>query len=138
GQTVQVWYSSVGEVLRLRSGRLAGVVGTPVEWRAAAWSAELPSWPVAVAAAGPWHYERTHDEMPSYRLGVKDELRLQRLQAAPGKTALVGIAPAGLAWFEEASVGGSGFPARYAPLDAVAGSPPEPVYGEQCLSAAMC
>lgn len=138
GQTVQVWYSSMGEVLRLRNGRLAGVVGTPVEWRAATWSAEVPPWSAAMAAAGPWEYVRTHDEMPSYRLGMNDHLRLQRLQVAPGKTALAGIGPESLTWFEESSIEGAGFPARYGVPAVASGGDAEPVYGEQCLSAAMC
>ncbi|RZI83766.1 MAG: hypothetical protein EOP38_11440 [Rubrivivax sp.] len=134
GAPVQVWYSAMGEVLRLQQGRLKGLTGAPVEWRTVTWPGGLPAWPEVLShgADGP-AYRRQRDEMPGYRLDLRDTLRLQPVPA-PGGTELTGVPAASLRWFQETPSDGALPPARYA-VDAETA---EPVYGEQCLNADLC
>lgn len=137
----ETWYSASGEVLRLREGRIAEILGTVVEWRdvrLVGW----PGWDAALAAgvAG-IDWTRHRDVMPGYRYRVNDALQLRSL-APPSRTQLQRIAPSSLRWFEESRIG----PAR----DAIEALPParyalgvfngraSVVYGEQCLRADFC
>jgi len=90
--------------------------------------------------------------MPGYRFGVKDALSL-RVVEAPGRSALQGLDPQRLTWFEERVESGtgawlSGIVGGSAGVDAVlpaaryavdfSGSKETVVYGEQCLAAELC
>lgn len=132
GPPLQVWYSAVGEVLRLRDGRLAGLVGAPVEWRAVSWPAGVPAWGLVAVSAQLVSYERRRDEMPGYRLDVAERLSLTRLSGPPRGIQLEGVAAADLLWFEESAVDGRSAPARYGVRHN------EVIYGEQCLSDELC
>ena len=146
---IDVWYSAEREVLRLQNGRLVGAVGLTTEWRNVRLPI-LPSWSAVAHAGRAIAWTRTRDVMPGYRFGVKDELSL-RVIAAPRGSALQGLNPRGLTWFEERDESGargglSGVlgdradaalpPARYA-VD-FAGGKETVVYGEQCLAADLC
>lgn len=132
---VEVWYSGSGEVLRLRHGRLAGLVGTPTEWRDVRWPQGVPAWQAALQQSPPV-YGRVVDQMPGYRLDAAQSLRIEAL-ATPGNTAWSGTMPADLRWFRESVVSGAAYsPARYAVRMGAQG--PEPVYGEQCIAADLC
>jgi hypothetical protein len=83
--------------------------------------------------------------MPGYRTGVRDELVLRAVEP-PRRSALVGIDPATLRWFEE-TLRARGFsllrssaevlpPARYA-VD-FSKDQPLVLYGEQCLARDLC
>lgn len=135
GEPVEVWYTSQREVVRLRGGRLVGVVGLSQEWRNVTF-AKLPDWH-ELARIGTYKWTRSRDIMPGYRYGVVDQLTLKR-QDPPRTSALTGVSPERLAWFEEtletASVRNALPPARYAvDLDRNL-----VVYGEQCISPAVC
>ncbi len=148
---IEVWYSAEREVLRLQNGRLVGAVGLTTEWRNVALP-DLPSWAVAARTDQAFRWTRTRDVMPGYRFGVKDELSL-RVIAAPERSALQGVNPRHLTWFEERAESGSfaGLqaalgngvgadaalpPARYA-VD-LRGAQEIVVYGEQCLAPVLC
>ena len=146
---IEVWYSAEREVLRLQNGRLVGAVGLTTEWRNVRFPA-LPSWSAVAHAGRAISWTRTRDVMPGYRFGVKDRLSL-RVIAAPRDSALRGLDPERLTWFEERDLseprgGLSGIfgdaddaplpPARYA-VD-FAGGKETVVYGEQCLAADLC
>ncbi|MFY9479092.1 MAG: YjbF family lipoprotein [Aquabacterium sp.] len=133
---VEVWYSGSGEVLRLRHGRLAGLVGTPAEWRDVRWPQGVPAWQAALQQTPP-PYERVLDQMPGYRLGAAQSLQIEAL-ATPRDTAWAGNVPADLRWFRESVVSGAGAypPARYAVKLGPQGA--QPVYGEQCIAADLC
>jgi hypothetical protein len=136
GPPVQIWYSAVGEVLRLQDGRLKGLTGTPVEWRAVSWPTGVPGWKALVAGqtiSAATLYERLRDEMPGYRLNVRDQLRLQPV-APPANTELTGLAPGALTWFEEWPADALLPPARYGLRPDTA----EVIYGEQCLHLSLC
>ena len=148
---IEVWYSAEREVLRLQHGRLVGAVGLTTEWRDVSLP-ELPSWSVAARANQAYLWTRTRDVMPGYRFGVKDALSL-RVVSEPKRSALQGLDPQRLTWFEERAESGSvaGLsavfgnsstvdiplpPARYA-VD-LQGGRETVVYGEQCLAAELC
>ena len=148
---IEVWYSAEREVLRLQNGRLVGAVGLTTEWRNVVLP-ELPSWSAAARGDQAIRWTRTRDVMPGYRFGVKDELSLRAIEAPP-RSALQGLDPRRLTWFEERDepepgarrtgiLGGSAGvdaalpPARYA-VD-LQGGWETVVYGEQCLAAKLC
>ena len=79
---IEVWYSSGREVLRLQNGRLAGISGLPVEWRAVRLP-DLPPWSSLAAAGKPFPWVRVRDVMPGYRYGVRDALTLGVAPAPP-------------------------------------------------------
>lgn len=97
----QVFYSAGRQVLRLHRGRVAGSYGLPVDWPAVAWT-ELPaSWRMADAEAV-W-YERTRDQSPSQRMGVREGITLRRT-TAPAHLDLPGVDRAQWqrwAWYSE-------------------------------------
>lgn len=146
---IEVWYSAEREVLRLQNGRLVGAVGLTTEWRNVSLP-ELPNWSKAASANSEIRWTRSRDVMPGYRFGVKDELSL-RVVEAPGRSALQGLDPQRLTWFEEQVEAGSRFSAVFgssAGVDAVlpaaryavdfSGGKEVVVYGEQCLAAELC
>lgn len=133
---IQVWYGADHQVLRLKNGRLFGVVGMVVEWRSVTLPT-LPSWSELVYRDQPFEWTRTRDVMPGYRLGVQDMLVLRRI-APPTKSELRKRDTAALIWFEESLSGAVEKlpPARYA-VDASDGEN-KIVYAEQCLSPDVC
>ena len=149
---IEVWYSAEREVLRLRNGRVVGAVGLTTEWRSVSMP-QLVSWSELARTAAPARWVRTRDVMPGYRYGVRDELLLS-LIPAPAKSALQGVDPQRLTWFEERlqSIAGDSVlarranpadpplaPARYAvDLRAAPDIADRVVYGEQCLAAELC
>lgn len=139
---VEVWYSAGREVLRLQNGRLVGTGGLTTDWVRVALP-ELPSWKSLANLADGLRWSRVRDVMPGYRFGVRDDLAL-RVIPAPEKSALRGVDPRALVWFEETLVllPETPYPefdlpsARYA-VDFREGEETV-VYGEQCLSADFC
>jgi group 4 capsule polysaccharide lipoprotein GfcB/YjbF len=132
---VEVWYSARREVLRLQNGRLVGAVGLPTEWRGVSLP-QLPAWSAVARGERPLRWVRVRDVMPGYRFGIRDALAVRAI-APPAKSALEGLDPQRLVWFEERlePPGADEFalpPARYA-VDAG-----EVVYGEQCLAPDFC
>ena len=136
------WFSADGEVLRLRDGRIVGTAGIITDWRAVE-VATLPSWRDLArnrGAAGPFKYQRTRDVMPDYAYGLRETVVVQPV-APPRQSALQGVDPDALRWFQESSM-----PER----DTVAALPPalfavefadgqeKVVYSEQCLSDRLC
>ena len=147
---VEVWYSARKEVLRIQNGRVIGAVGLPTEWRDVSLP-ELPAWSAMAGSGKSYQWVRKRDVMPGYRFGVRDALVL-RVVAPPTRSALQGLDPKSLTWFEERfqaeSPGGTltklvGMseertlpPARYA-VDLRDGVEIV-VYGEQCLAPELC
>ena len=140
---IEVYYSGTGEVLRLRDGRLIGLLGLATEWRHV--TDYAPAWTAVLNARESTVFARVRDVMPGYRSGVRDELVLRRI-SPPDQSALRALDPQGLTWFEE-RVRSRGFAlpgtssdtlpaARYA-LD-VSGPQPTVVYAEQCVASDLC
>jgi len=157
---IDTWYSSEGEVLRLQNGRIVGTAGLETDWRAVR-PVALPAWKDMAARAGVGYnqdrvgraavvenqdmvgraavlYSRERDEMPGYRYGIAERLRLYPVPV-PYNSKLVGLSPTSLRWFEEEVIGqpdglASG---RYA-LHTKEDGEPLVAYGEQCLSRTLC
>lgn len=136
---IEVWYSAERETLRLQNGRVVGMSGAATEWRQVRLPV-LPSWSELRDRNSTFGWTRVRDVMPGYRFNLRDELQLQPI-AVPARSALVGVDPASLYWFEETMASGAGVadplpPARYA-VQTVQGEAVV-VYGEQCLSVDFC
>lgn len=93
------WYSAHGELLVLDDGRLLEAYGLPVEWRGQRAPA-TPSWDTVAAANGAIAWSRIRDEMPAYRLGVRDEISSQRVAAPPEDAPVLPSANA-VTWVQE-------------------------------------
>jgi hypothetical protein len=142
---VAVYYSTPGEVLRLQNGRVVGASGLTVEWQKV--SVTSPSWRQAAESNTPSSVTRVRDVMPGYRVGVRDSLTL-RVIPAPARSALRGVDPNSLTWFEErlqtrglasrmlGSAESAWPPARYAVE--LADARETVVYAEQCLAPDLC
>lgn len=139
---IEVWYSRLGEVLRLQHGRIVATAGLETDWVAVR-TDRLPAWR-ELAARDRFSYRRERDEMPGYRFGITEELRLQRM-VAPRDSQLAGLHPRDLIWFEEIIVTSSQLlpepsasirpSARYAVR---ADNPDQVVYADQCLAPSLC
>ena len=130
---VEVWYSGDAQVFRLQNGRLGGSTGLKPEWRSVSLP-KFPAWSALAKQAEPLHWQRVRDVMPGYRFEVHDELALYPIPV-PAKSALVGVDPASLQWFEERTEPGS---AERLPAARYAVRGETVVYGEQCVSAHSC
>ncbi len=142
GRPIEVWLSADREVLRLQAGRLAGLIGTAIEWRRVMLPAQLPAWGVSPDKSA---FLRIRDEMPGYRIGLREQM--MRISIAPPQgTELRQLAPEALQWFEERAslvtedgepAGSAAAPvARYGVKQGAGLS--EVVYAEQCVSAEIC
>lgn len=125
----EFWYSAAGEVLRIENGRIAGIMGTPIEWRNVVLP-EFPSWKI-LEKEKTYRWERRMDIMPGYRYGVADELVLHAIAPRTGSD-LRDVDPSGLSWFEETS---SRLPKAFYAVDLKSG---EVIYAETCLSESFC
>jgi len=137
--TIEVWYSAEREVVRLQNGRLVGATGATTEWRNVVLP-DLPDWSKLASGATPFRWSRTRDVMPGYVYGVRDPLTLSIIPP-PEKSALQGLDPKGLTWFEERfaenALPNTALPAaRYAVM--LSGGEGIVVYGEQCLASQTC
>lgn len=130
---IQTWYSSEGEVLRLQNGRIVGTAGMSVDWRQVQHT-PFPVWAEIGNTEGV-SFERLRDEMPGYRYGIVESLRIRAI-APPSNAQLVGLPPEALQWYEERVVGHRQATGRYGVR--VQDGLMTVVYGEQCLAADFC
>ena len=148
---VEVWYSAEREVIRLQNGRVVGVVGLTPEWR----DVELhgaPSWLQLMNSDHSLKWTRIRDVMPGYLSRIVDNMASRSISTVR-TTALVGVLPRELKWFEDVrepdtTVGALALfstkfdkdqslpPARYGISDSDGNA--TVVYGEQCLSVSFC
>lgn len=132
---IEVWYSGLGEVLRLQNGRLVGASGLPVEWRRVTYSETPPDWN-SVSAAGV-QYARIRDEYPGYKLGLMDQVFSTHMKKPPDD--FLSDAPADVSWYQErySDAGGTSIPAAWFALGNYGGQKTI-VYSRQCLSVNVC
>jgi hypothetical protein len=133
---IEVYYSGQGEVLRLQNGRVVGASGLTTEWRKV--TIESPRWGTA-ATAPTAKVTRVRDVMPGYRAGIRDELVLRPVPT-PASSALRGVEPGSLKWFEEVpgrlADSAEALPAARYAVDLAAGE--RVIYAEQCLARDLC
>jgi hypothetical protein len=129
---VEVWYSALGEVLRLRDGRLVGAtMNMGTDWLSVSFK-QLPRWNQIGAQTV---FERDRDISPGYQYGIQEKMHIQPV-TQPKDSQLQLIQPSSLTWFEEFAEGPNALPAaRYAvSMNAI----PQVIYAEQCLSNDFC
>jgi hypothetical protein len=132
---IEVWYSGLGEVLRLQNGRLVGATGLAVEWRRVVYPDPPPAWQSVSPAEV--KFSRIRDEFPGYRIGLVDQVVLTSLQKRPIE--LPHDAPATADWYQEtySDASGSPMPAAWFALGHY-GDQKTIVYSRQCLSVKVC
>ena len=140
---VEAFYSRSGEMIRLQNGRILTALGFTTEWRKVEWP-RVPGWSTIAKGDAPASFVRVRDVMPGYRTGLREAVTLRRIDP-PDRSALRGVDPATLTWFEERvqpvdrGVSGSDEllpPARYGVE--IAGAAETVVYSEQCLAKDFC
>lgn len=133
--TIESWFSSQGEILRLQNGRILSSAGLELDWHAVRYTG-LPDW-IGVVNRNNAEFSRERDEMPGHRFGLVDRIALY-LVPAPKDAHLIGVDPTTLMWFEErANAGLAQLPSARYGLRLEAGNP-RVVYGEQCLTDRFC
>jgi hypothetical protein len=136
---IDLYYSGLGEILRIQNGRIVGALGLTTEWRRV--DVLAPQWRAAAAEAAGVRVIRTRDVMPGYVSDLREELVLRRV-AVPSSSALTAVDAGALTWFEErvsatqAAASQALPPARYA-VDLAKGGGTV-VYAEQCLAPDLC
>jgi len=106
---IEVWFSALSQVIKLQNGRIVGTHGLAVDWTAVRFDAAPPQWSTLTASQSSpvVVYERDHDEIPSYRFGVREQLVLQAAAQVP-PLQLHGLRVADgaghYAWFKETAV----------------------------------
>ena len=134
--TVDTWYSSQGEVLKLQNGRIVSTVGLALDWRDVRYQ-NLPAWPEASTTTQQQVFVRVRDQMPSYRFGITERIAILPI-AAPKDAKLAGVSATQLRWFEEKVVPSPhGLASARFGLHTHAGVT-QVIYGEQCLTESMC
>ncbi len=137
GESVDVWYTGQGEVLKLKNGRLLGMTGTQSDWLAVRHTS-LPSWSFAANMVDTAFasYGRTRDLKAAYQFGIQEQVNLKRIPV-PRLSAMAGVPSSDLVWLEEIYSGGTHLPpSQFAVRQGVRGT--HVVYSWQCLSAQMC
>ena len=129
---VEVWYSALGEVIRLRDGRLVGAtMNMGTDWLAVSFK-QLPRWEQIGTQAV---FERDRDTSPGYQYGIKEKMHIHSIPESKDSQLQL-IQSSSLTWFEEFAEGTDALPAaRYAVSMTTI---PQVVYAEQCLSKEFC
>ena len=137
---VEVWYSSLGEVIRTASGRIVGTAGLETDWRAVRYSTPPISWSEAegLPSGSVAKLARSRDVMPGYRFSVLERLELTKADQLPDGARPVRL-PKTVTWYVERTVA----PTRDALPESIYAVALQEgkavvVYSRQCLSAALC
>lgn len=133
--SLDVYFSADGEVLKLRKGRIVSFVGLGKELTKA-FPDGIPNW-----SDKPARYRVVLDQRPSYDLGQIRFVEVVPLARPPSDQDLISVPPASLLWFKERLPTGamkSGF--LQTPVYAVISNngQDEVVYSEQCLEPKLC
>ena len=132
---IEVWYSNGGEVIRLQNGRVIGTAGLVTDWLNVNYMS-LPSWQ-NLTQGFPAIYHRERDQMPGYRFGIKESMRIYPTPA-PSNSKMVKAVANNFRWYEEVSQDSpNNLPsARFAVREI--GGVFQVAYAEQCFSENYC
>ena len=129
---IEVWYSALGEVLRLRDGRLIGAtLNKETDWISVSFT-HLPRWD---QIGTQFSFERTQDLSPGYRYGMNEKMFIKPI-IQPNDSQLQLIPPTSLTWFEERAENMNTLPPTRYGVNMT--TPPQVIYAEQCLSSTFC
>lgn len=136
---IEVWYSSISEVIKTQNGRIVAVSGLDVDWRTVRFESVPPNWDSLTQAS--YTITRVRDEMPGYRYDVTDQLILTRVAGVPS-IVLPSSLPLEVAksyeWVRESPSGAQpGLPDSWYALEKVDGKY-RVAYSYQCLSKRLC
>ncbi|WP_210546241.1 YjbF family lipoprotein [Rhodoferax sp. PAMC 29310] len=136
---VEVWYSSVREVIKTQNGRIIGTAGLGVDWRSVRYDPAPPPW-ASVLVEGA-NYARSRDMMPGYQHAVVDLVQLKPWfgREAPIQGSKLATLPdkSRYHWFSEESKGQATLPLAWYVVGPYQGRNIV-VYSEQCLTASFC
>ena len=134
--SIEVWYSASGQVIKTQQGRIVATSGLQTNWNRVKYSGLEPEWlPKSGSAV---QYQRVRDEMPGYKYGLTDSVKLQSLPEFPAidlPKALTYEQASRFKWFRETSSGG--LPNAWYAQGLHRGLTTV-VYSEQCLSVKFC
>ncbi len=138
GDPTEVWYSSQGEVLKLRNGRIVATTGLKTDWRDVRLPV-LPHW--SAVNDSPVSYVRTRDEMPGYRFGIEETIVLKSLGGEVAAYPALSQSSGTVRWYEETVISGTPAsmslpPSRFA-VGKIDGTE-HVLYAEQCLTQNQC
>lgn len=126
---IEVWYSANRETLKLQNGRIVATTGLPLDWAAVRFATAPPDWP-QIPPEGTL-YTRSRDELPRYRFGIAEQVRVQPLAG-----------PAPYRWFGETVQPTAGAPVPALPPARFAWGRHRGVWtvvqSEQCLTPDFC
>jgi hypothetical protein len=137
---IETWYSANREVIKTQNGRIVGTAGLETDWVAVRFPVQPQGW--ETVPQGGAAFQRERDQMPGYRYGVQEMLRIKPLATAPVDH-LPASLPLPLAgtyrWFMEESTAAaeSALPSAWYAWGQHRGMQ-SIVYSEQCLSPKLC
>jgi hypothetical protein len=137
---VEVWYSSQGEILKTRNGRIVGTAGLEIDWRRVVMSPAPPDW--TTSAASGQRYRRWRDEMPGYRQNIMSDISVAPWPGLPNAALAASLSSdraRSYQWFREDDI--SSIPAGLPPAWFAVGpydGHASVVYSQQCLSTTFC
>jgi hypothetical protein len=137
--SVEVWYSASGQMIKTQNSRVIATSGLETNWSQVQYQPAIPSWVVNKDES--FLYTRQRDEMPGYRFGFTEQLKLVALDKAPDirftKT-LPRSQAASYQWFKETRVESAArLPASWFAWGMHRGQATI-VYSEQCLAPLYC
>lgn len=138
---VEVWYSSQGEVLKTRYGRIIGTAGLELDWRRVMTTPAAPDWQ-EVTTSG-YSYRRLRDEMPGYRQNIASDMMVTRWSGLPDTALSASLTPERARryrWFREEETNSSlsnPLPTAWYGWSRFDGQAAI-VFSQQCLSATFC
>jgi hypothetical protein len=143
---IEVWYSATNQVIKLQNGRVVATRGLAVDWPTVRFLSMPPAWAEFTSGAytpsAAW--EREHDELPSYRFGVRERIVLQRAAQAPALVnggAFTTDQARQYAWFQETATpqgGQSGAAVTNWYAWGLHSGQQQVVYSVQCLKPDFC
>lgn len=143
---VEVWYASLGEVIKTQNGRIVGTVGLGVDWASVTFSKPPVAWQGGGGLAST--YVRVRSELPGYRVGGVETVAVSPLARQDvGQLPLKSFGPVfqvaqaqRLHWYQERVVAAP--PTSDLPVSWFAvgrhGGQVAVVFSRQCLTDNMC
>jgi hypothetical protein len=136
----EFWFSTQGEMMIMRNGRIHTVFGMPPEWRNN--QSSPPTWQQTLSAPQAISWLRVRDEMPNYRYGISDKIVTTALASPPPldkiASELVPTQNPQIKWVQDSVETSNDKGQRWAFTQVFAIDQNQVVYSEQCISPVYC